>query len=89
MHLSALLQKDDDAEVFEDVLRTLVTFFSESEDSLSFDESSLLEWLACIASIDRFSMLIGFVSRDVRNSIVEWLVARDEDDALAQRYRGS
>lgn len=85
-----LLQRDDDAEVFEDVLRTLTSFIDAGEGCARVNEEELQSWMADIASISRFNMLINFVSRDVRNAAFMWLISKtNADESLAHRYRGS
>ena len=50
------LNRDADAELFEDILSTVLT----SEDS-----NLVVNWLENLSSVDRFGVLKGFLSRDI------------------------
>lgn len=88
-----LLRRDDDAEVFEDILLCLCSLM---EDSSGEAEASLLEWLQSLTTMERFGMLVHFIGEGLRLRVKEWLVTRvasagaeggrSAAELLAERY---
>ena len=71
-----LLKKDADAEIFEDVLLTLMTL-AQSVDQEGPEKGKviLFIWLSGLSQVERFDMLIRFVAPELRERVCDWLVS--------------
>lgn len=70
-----LLKKDADAEIFEDVLGTLMIPLKPSDgEEPENNEAIIFAWLSGLSQIDRFDMLMRFVATELRERVYDWLV---------------
>ena len=70
-----LLKKDADAEIFEDVLGTLMTSSQPVDgEEPENNEAIIFAWLSGLSQIDRFDILMRFVATELRERVYDWLV---------------
>jgi hypothetical protein len=81
--VSKFLERDADAEIFEEIILTLL---SNTKDEDSFTYQEVLIWLQDISGIDRFSMMKSFLSKDVVGTVVKRLESCADVDARMTSY---